>query len=177
VADVEVVPYDESWPVRAEAAIAEIRSALAGLPLEIEHIGSTAVPGLAAKPIIDLMAAAPALDDVAARAGDLARIGFTAEDNGMPGRLFFVRDDGGRRSHNLHVVTAAGWPERNQRLLRDHLREHPGDVRRYAELKRRLAGGGLGADAYTRAKTDLIQELTDRARAARGLPPVPVWES
>jgi GrpB-like predicted nucleotidyltransferase (UPF0157 family) len=161
VADVEVVPYDESWPVRAEAAIAEIRSALAGLPLEIEHIGSTAVPGLAAKPIIDLMAAAPALDDVAARAGDLARIGFTAADNGMPGRL----------------VTAAGWPERNQRLLRDHLREHPEDVRRYAELKRRLAGGGLGADAYTRAKTDLIQELTDRARAARGLPPVPVWES
>jgi GrpB-like predicted nucleotidyltransferase (UPF0157 family) len=177
VADVEVVPYDESWPARAAAAIAEIRSALAGLPLEIEHIGSTAVPGLAAKPIIDLMAAAPALDDVAARAGDLARIGFAAADNGMPGRLFFVRDDAGRRSHHLHVVAAASWPARSQRLLRDHLRDHPEDVRRYAELKRRLAGGGLGADAYTRAKTELIQELTDRARAARGLPPVPVWES
>jgi len=177
VPDVEVVPYDDSWPARADAAIAGIRSVLAGLPLQIEHIGSTAVPGLAAKPIIDLMAAVPALDDVAVRAGDLARIGFTAEDNGMPGRLFFVRDDGGRRSHHLHVVTAASWPARSQRLLRDHLRDHPEDVRRYAELKRRLAGGGLGADAYTRAKTDLIQELTDRARAARGLPPVPVWES
>jgi len=95
----------------------------------------------------------------------------------MPGRLFFVRDDAGRRSHHLHVVAGASWPARNQRLLRDHLRDHPEDVRRYAELKRRLSGGGLGADAYTRAKTDLIQELTDRARAARGLPPVPVWES
>jgi len=177
VPDVEVVPYDGSWPARAEAAIAEIRAALAGVPLEIEHIGSTAVPGLAAKPIIDLMAAVPDLDDVAARAGALAGIGFTAEDNGMPGRLFFVRDDGGRRSHHLHVVTAASWPARNQRLLRDHLRGHPEDLRRYADLKRRLAGGGLSAEGYTRAKTELIQELTDRARAARGLPPVPVWES
>ena len=174
---VEVVAYDEAWPALAAEAIAEVRSALDGIPLEIEHIGSTAVPGLAAKPIIDLMVAVPALDAVAGRADRLARAGFTAEDNGMPGRLFFVRDNGGRRTHHLHVVTADSWPTRNQRILRDHLREHPGDVRRYAELKWRLAGGGMTGDEYTRAKTDLIQELTDRARAARGLPPVPVWES
>ena len=159
----------------AAAAIDEVRAALAGIPLEIEHIGSTAVPGLAAKPIIDLMMAVPSPAEVSDRAGDLARIGFRGEDNGMPGRLLFVRDDGGRRTHHLHVVTAASWPTRNQRILRDHLRAHPEDLRRYAELKRRLAGR-TDADDYTRAKTELIQELTDRARAERGLPAVPVWE-
>jgi GrpB-like predicted nucleotidyltransferase (UPF0157 family) len=123
------------------------------------------------------MLAVPALDDVAARVGALAALGFTAEDNGMPGRLLFVRYGGGRRTHHLHVVTADSWPTRNQRILRDHLRDHPADAARYADLKARLAGGGMSADDYTRAKTELIQELTDRARADRGLPPVPVWES
>ena len=74
-------------------------------------------------------------------------------------------------------VTALSWPARNQRLLRDWLRAHPDDVARYADLKRALAAGGLSADDYTRAKTGLIQELTDRARAERGLPPAPVWEA
>jgi len=62
------------------------------------------------------------------------------------------------------------------RVLRDHLRAHPDDARRYAELKQRLAAEHTDGTEYTKAKTELIQELTDRARADRGLPPVPVWE-
>ncbi len=174
---VEVRAYDPAWPAMAETAMAEVRAALAELRPEIEHIGSTAVPGLAAKPTIDLIAAVDRLDDVTARAGRLAAIGFHPEPQDMPARLLYVREAAGRRTHHLHVVTALSWPARNQRLLRDWLRAHPDDVARYADLKRALAAGGLSADDYTRAKTGLIQELTDRARAERGLPPAPVWEA
>jgi hypothetical protein len=71
------------------------------------------------------------------------------------------------------VVPADTWEARNERLLRDHLRAHPDDARRYAELKQRLAAEHTDGTEYNRAKTELIQELTDRARADRGLPPGP----
>jgi GrpB-like predicted nucleotidyltransferase (UPF0157 family) len=170
---IEVVEYDEIWEVKAELARVELLSLA---PVEaVEHIGSTSVPGLAAKPVIDLMAAAD-LNAVAAREHDLAELGYQRFDTGMPGRLFYVRDENGQRAYQLHVVPPESWDTRNERLLRDHLRAHPEDARRYGDLKRRLAAEHTDGDEYTRAKTGLIQELTDRARAARGLPSVPVWE-
>ena len=77
------------------------------------------------------------------------------------------------RAHHLHVVQASTLPTRNQ-LLGDYLRGHPDDVARYVALKRRLAALQDNGDDYTRAKTELIQELTNNARAERGLPPAPV---
>jgi GrpB-like predicted nucleotidyltransferase (UPF0157 family) len=171
---IEVAEYDETWPVRAAAAGAELTAL--GLFAAVEHIGSTSVPGLAAKPVIDLMAAAADLDAVAAREDALAGLGYHRFETGMPGRLFYYRDKDGQRDCQLHVVPSGTWDTRNERLLRDHLRDHPGDARRYAELKQRLAAEHTDGTAYTKAKTELIQELTDRARADRGLPPVPVWE-
>lgn len=175
---VRVVDYDPAWPAMAEAAITELRHAAPGAWTQIEHIGSTAVPGLAAKPVIDLMAAAP--DLVERHADALAGLGYHRHVNGMVDRLLYVREAGREaervRTHILHVVTLDSWPGRNQRILRDHLRACPADARRYADLKRALAGAGVPAGRYSRAKTVLIQELTDKARAARGLPPAPVWE-
>ena len=171
---IEVVEYDEAWPVRAAAARADLISL--GVFDAVEHIGSTSVPGLAAKPVIDLMAAAASLDAVAAAGDALAGLGYHRFDTGMPGRLFYFRDEAGQRAYQLHVVPAGTWDARNERLLRDHLRDHPDDARRYAELKQRLAVEHTDGTEYTKAKTELIQELTDRARAGRGLPPVPVWE-
>lgn len=94
----------------------------------------------------------------------------------MTDRLLYVRCVDGRRTHILHVVIAESWPTRNQRILRDCLRQHPQDAARYAELKKDVAAAGTAPGDYARAKTELIQELTDRARARLGLPPVPVWE-
>ena len=171
---IEVVEYDEAWPVCAAAARADL------IPLgvfdAVEHIGSTSVPGLAAKPVIDLMAAAASLDRVATAQDALAGLGYSRFDTGMPGRLFYYRDEDGARAYQLHVVPAGTWDTRNERLLRDHLRQHPEDARRYGELKQRLAAEHTDGAQYTKAKTELIQELTDRARADRGLPAVPVWE-
>ncbi|MGW2565684.1 GrpB family protein [Streptomyces sp. NPDC001537] len=171
-----MVDYDPDWPRKASTAADALRKAAPGLFVALEHIGSTAVPGLAAKPVIDLMAAVPALADVGPHEPALAALGFLPHDNGMTDRLLYVRAEAGVRSHILHVVTRDSWPTRNQRLLRDYLRAHPEEAARYAALKRSLVAAGTPARDYSRAKTALVQELTDRARAERGLPPEPVWE-
>ena len=173
---VEVVPYDASWPALAASAIASIRQVAAPSIAEIEHIGSTSVPGLAAKPTIDLMAATSSLPLFRRHDPALAGIGLVRYENSMTDRLLYAHDDGARRTHILHVVTEASWPGRNQRMLRDYLREHSADAARYAALKYAVAASAMSAREYTKAKTSLIQELTDRARAALGLPSVPVWE-
>jgi GrpB-like predicted nucleotidyltransferase (UPF0157 family) len=173
---VKIEPYDPRWPAAASAAMDELKTALAGLLTKIEHIGSTSVVGLAAKPVIDLMAATARVAAVVARDADLAALGYERVDSGMLNRLLYVRQRRRRWSQHLHVVVDATWSTRNERLFRDYLLSHPNDARRYAELKQHLASL-LPSDAeYTRGKTALIQELTDLARAERGLESVAVWE-
>jgi GrpB-like predicted nucleotidyltransferase (UPF0157 family) len=172
---VEFAEYDPAWPTLAELAKAEIVTALPGLFSAIEHMGSTAVPGLAAKPIIDLMAATQDLDDVRAYDENLRRLGYEWHDARMPRRLLYRRARDGAWTHHLHVVEAGTFATRNQLLFRDYLREHPAEADRYAALKRQLATAAT-PDDYTRGKTELIQEITDKARADRGLPSVSVWE-
>lgn len=172
MSSIEIAEYDPAWPGLAADAIEELRDALPGVLATIEHIGSTAVPGLAAKPVIDLMAAVEDLDVVERREDVLAGLGFGRHHNGMVDRLLYVRAHGGRRTHILHVVTLESWPTRNQRILRGH----PADAARYAELKAAIVAAGVGPAQYAAAKTELVQELTGRARLERGLPSVPVWE-
>jgi GrpB-like predicted nucleotidyltransferase (UPF0157 family) len=120
------------------------------------------------------MAATGDLDGVGAREGDLHLLGYGFHDTGMPGRLLYRRGPASARAHHLHVVQASTLPTRNQVLLGDYLRGHPDDAARYGALKRRLAALHDNGGDYTRAKTELIRELTDKARAERGLPPAPV---
>ncbi|GIE29285.1 hypothetical protein Ait01nite_023300 [Actinoplanes italicus] len=167
---VDVVPYDPAWPGMAAGAVALLRLVLGGSVAAIEHIGSTAVPGLAAKPTIDLMAATDRLDRVGGHADVLEPLRYHRHVNAMADRLLFVRWVDRVRSHILHVVTLDTWPTRNQRILRDHLREHPEEADRYGRLKLELAAAGVHSRDHARAKAALLQELTDRARAARGLP-------
>jgi GrpB-like predicted nucleotidyltransferase (UPF0157 family) len=176
---IELHDYDARWPDLAATACAELTAAVPGLFVTIEHVGSTSVAGMAAKPVIDLMAATETLDTVLRVEDVLGRLGYHRGETGMRNRLFYARnapEDDTRRTHHLHVVTVDTWDTRNERLLRDHLRAHPEDAVRYAALKQRIRREGHAGDAYTRAKTALIQELVDQARADRGLPSVPVWE-
>ena len=173
---IHIVDYDPGWPALAGDAIAELRATLPQEIVEIEHIGSTAVPGLAAKPVIDLMAATPDLETVSRREDALQDLGYRPHSNGMVDRLLYFRTAGEVRTHHLHVVTLATWPTRNQRIFRDYLRNHPLDAQRYGQLKRAIATAETPAGDYTKAKTALIQEIVDRARTELGLPPEPVWE-
>jgi GrpB-like predicted nucleotidyltransferase (UPF0157 family) len=172
---IEIRDYDPAWPDLARYAAAELTMALPGRISVVEHIGSTAVPGLAAKPVIDLMAATDALDLVTVAEDVLHDLGYRRVEIGMPGRLFYRRA-GEPVTYHLHVVTRMSWDTRNERLLRDYLREHPADRDEYARLKRDLASTGHEGETYTRAKTALIQHMVDAARTHRGLPLVNVWE-
>ncbi|WP_427888419.1 GrpB family protein [Kribbella sp. GL6] len=167
--------YDERWPGLFTAMADRLRPLLGASVTEIEHIGSTAVPGLLAKPVIDIAARSVSLDEVAGK--DLSPLGFEYHPDGPPGRRTYTRVVDDVLTHNLHVFPAEVWDTLNQRILRDYLRETPSAVERYAALKRELAASGLRGFDYTVAKTDLVQQLTDEARTRRGLPSVPVWES
>ena len=175
---IEIRDHDPRWAGQASAVVQELSEAMPGTFTRIEHIGSTSVAGLAAKPIVDLMAGVNDLEAATAQLNAaLPSLRFFPEETGMRGRLFFLRCEEERRVCHLHVVPAATLATRNEILLRDLLRCHPHHAERYAELKRALAASfaddGL---AYTRGKTDLIQQFVDEAREAVGLAPVPVWE-
>jgi GrpB-like predicted nucleotidyltransferase (UPF0157 family) len=126
------------------------------MAVSIEHVGSTSVPGLAAKPIIDLDIVVADRAAVAAAIEVLAGLGYEhLGDLGVKDREAFRRPPGSER-HNLYVCPAGGEGLRNHLAVRDHLRSHPGAVAEYAALKQRLAMESPDIDAYVIAKTDLI---------------------
>lgn len=173
---VTIVDYDPRWPDVFAAQRDAILAVGGDLILAIEHGGSTAVPGLAAKPVIDMLAAVRSVEDEGKRLADAVRsLGYREIDTGMSGRLMCARDEDGVRAQHLHILPIERWELLNERLLRDWLLAHPADRDRYAALKREVAAQH-GSAAYTRAKTPFVQEIVDAARAARGLPAVPVWE-
>jgi GrpB-like predicted nucleotidyltransferase (UPF0157 family) len=175
---IEVVAYDQIWPHRYKIESAQIQKVLDPSFLSIEHVGSTAIPGLDSKPIIDMMASVARLSDGFDAITPLTTLGYLLIETGMPNRLFLrkrCRDLG--CSFHLHIVEEATWHERNERILRDYLLAHPETSQAYGELKHNLAiahaHDGL---AYTKGKTDFIQSIVDIARNERGLPCVKVWE-
>jgi len=178
---VELVAYDPRWPAWFEAEKQRLLALFPALVRRVEHFGSTAIPGLAAKPVVDLLIEVVSLD--AARkhiAPVLERAGYdhfwraTHGDDGPPFYAWFIkRDERGARTHHLHMVEA-GSEHWDRLLFRDYLIARPDCARRYEELKRRLAAEH-SADrvAYTRAKSAFIEEITAAAKAARHCPHPP----
>jgi GrpB-like predicted nucleotidyltransferase (UPF0157 family) len=137
---IRVVDYDPVWPEMAAAEIGRIEVALAGVAVRVEHVGSTAVPGLAAKPVIDLQVSVDALEPWARYVESLERLGYLfAPDPQSPDFHFFGRPAERPRTHHLHVCAAGSDHERRHLALRDYLRAHPDEATEYAALKRDLA--------------------------------------
>ena len=133
-----LAPYDATWPAEFEAEAARIERACEGLPIRLEHIGSTAVRGLSAKPIIDILAGVPPRAKRADYVTAIKGIGYEhLGSHGVPGRDYFRR--GTPRSHHVHLVSwsSAVWKE--HLAFRDWLREHPETREEYEVLKRELA--------------------------------------
>ena len=160
----EVCPYDPQWADRARTECERLTDLLAPwLTRGVEHVGSTAVPGLAAKPIIDLMAPVSDLDVVAAQApGRLVADGWCyvpPELDRRPWRRFFVKPDasGQRRTAHLHLMQA-GHPRWTEQIkFRDALRRDGQLAQRYADLKLRLAQQqGHDREAYTAGKAQFV---------------------
>lgn len=172
---VQLQPHRPEWARAFRVEAARLAAALAHRIDAVEHVGSTAVPALLAKPIIDLAARSVPPGDPFAWSDLLRPIGYEQHTAGPKNHAVYVRHDGSRRTHILHVFRADQWAHCNQRLFRDKLLHDPAARRRYRHLKASLAGLTDGRD-YTAAKRSLIEELLNEERAARGLPPTTAWE-
>jgi GrpB-like predicted nucleotidyltransferase (UPF0157 family) len=166
---IEIVDYDPAWVERYRAEEAAIRRALKPWLRDIEHIGSTAVPGLAAKPVIDIQVAVESLSATLDLVTALRSLGYEYVpelEADLPQRRYFRRVVDGRRTDQIHVVEQADheWWGRHV-AFRDWLRGHPADRDSYADLKRSLATRFRDdRAAYTDAKTEFVQAI-ERAAA------------
>jgi GrpB-like predicted nucleotidyltransferase (UPF0157 family) len=170
---VDVVPYDPAWPARFARERDHLRACLpSDLVRRIEHFGSTAVPGLAAKPIVDMLVEVTDLEATKARiAPVLEAQGYdyfwraSRDDDRPPFYAWFIkRDASGVRTHHIHMVEAH-FDHWDRLLFRDWLIARPDVAREYAALKQRLAQfHASDRIAYTRAKTEFVLAATARAK-------------
>jgi dephospho-CoA kinase len=170
VGQVLIVPYDDRWPGRAAAELAALRAALGPLVCHADHIGSTAVPGMAAKDVLDLQLSVRDLDAAAAAFdAPLAGLGYTrlpyerdhvpAGDGGDPAlwvKRYWRRRDNPAGDANLHVRVAGSPNERLALLFRDWLRAHPLAIAAYARFKVELARAVVGLEVYTEIKDPVV---------------------
>ncbi len=167
--NIVVVPYDPSWPEKFQLEAAKIAAILGQELLSIHHIGSTAIPGISAKPIIDMMPVVRSIEKVEEFNPTLMQLGYEPKgENGIPGRRFFVKGGDEHRTHHVHTYES-GNPEVARHLdFRDYLMAHPQEAQRYASLKLELAkefphdifGYMAGKDAF-------IKEIISKAQAGR----------
>ncbi|MDA8262286.1 MAG: GrpB family protein [Actinomycetota bacterium] len=152
--------YDPAWPAMFEELAEPVRGALVGMNARVEHVGSTAVPGLAAKEVIDMDVVVASPQDVPEAVERLGRLGYLHRgDLGIRGREAFAWPPGSRR-HHLYVVPAGSEPFLNHLRFRDHLRSHTEDADAYAALKRLLAQTYRTDRArYTDAKSAFIGRI------------------
>jgi GrpB-like predicted nucleotidyltransferase (UPF0157 family) len=164
---VRIVDYDAAWPAAAEAELRRIGDALAEVAIRLEHVGSTAVPGLAAKPILDLQLAVDALEPRERYVRPLERLGYLfAPTPESPDHHFFARPAQRPRTHHLHVCAAGSGHEFRHLAVRDFLRADAGEAAAYAALKRRVAARHpQDRLAYIEGKDDYVAALQARAVA------------
>jgi GrpB-like predicted nucleotidyltransferase (UPF0157 family) len=173
--DVDVVPYDPRWPALFEAEKAHLLACLPqGLIKRVEHFGSTAVPGLCAKPVVDLLIEVSSLEETREKVPPILEPqGYDyfwrplGNENVPPYYAWFIkRGPRGERTHHIHMVEAH-FEHWDRLYFRDWLRTHPDDARAYGELKMRLAKEHPNDRiAYGEAKGAFIREITAKAKAA-----------
>jgi GrpB-like predicted nucleotidyltransferase (UPF0157 family) len=163
-----VVPYDPAWPEQFAIIRATIQRWLAGTYYSFEHVGSTAVPGMVAKPVIDIDIVIPAENWEGVKIG-LESLGYVhKDDQGIEGREAFELRDEGLKSvlaaHHLYVC-AAGSPELKRHLaFRDYLIAHPEAAQRLSEHKLALAARhGGDREAYIEGKAAMVEEILAEA--------------
>jgi len=179
---VDVVPYNPDWPRLFAEEKAHLLSCLPeGTLRRIEHFGSTSVPGLVAKPVVDILAEAASLKEIRRVVAPILEAqGYdyfwrpTHGDDGPPWYAWFIkRDARGVRTHHIHMVEntpqfAGHWARLR---FRDYLRSHADAAAEYSALKLRLAGDYAdNRVAYTRAKSEFITSVTEKAKAESASP-------
>lgn len=167
---VVIVPYDPGWPRRFERERDLLGTVFGESGAAIEHVGSTAVPGLGAKPVIDIMVGLPALTVAEGRLAALEAAGYEyvpRYEDQFPDRRYFRKPRSGPRAYHLHCVVEGSDFWVRQLAFRDYLRAHPDVAAAYYELKCDLAARFGKAD-YTDAKGPFIEGVLARALGEGG---------
>jgi len=165
VADlVRIVPYDPAWPAKFEAERAQLLPVLAPwLAGEIQHVGSTSVPGLGAKAVIDILAEVTGLQESRAAIEPLQALSYWWAPYQEERMNWFCKPSPEHRTHHLHLVVPGSEAWREELAFRDALRAEPETARAYEELKRRLADEhDTDREAYTVAKTEFVESVLAR---------------
>lgn len=161
---IQIVPYDPSWKEEFNCLAATIRQALSQEAVRIDHIGSTSVEGLAAKPIIDIQISVRSFEPIQFYKDKLEGIGFVyRSDNPDLTKRYFRERSGSKRTH-IHIRECGTWSEQFALLFRDYLRSNEKDCRKYEEVKLQLAE--LYRDnrsLYVEGKSPIIWEIMSRA--------------
>lgn len=163
-----VIPYDPAWPGLFARQAAGLRAALGPAALRIDHIGSTAVPSLLAKPIIDVQISVSDLEPLDRFRLPLEGLGYVFRADNPDRTKRYFRESPGRRRTHLHVRRAGSFGEQFALLFRDFMRAHPEVARQYGALKADLARRYAGMEergAYTEAKSPFIWDVMARADA------------
>jgi GrpB-like predicted nucleotidyltransferase (UPF0157 family) len=169
---VEVVDYDPSWPRSYAEERDRIAAALGDTVTAIEHVGGTAVPGVPAKPVVDIMVGVADIERAGQAVAGLINLGYQYVpelESELPERRYFRR--GNPESHHIHMVAVDSdfWEE--HLLFRDYLRSHPQAAEEYGKLKRGLAGRfRLDRAAYRAGKLPFIDTVVAAARRDAGHP-------
>jgi GrpB-like predicted nucleotidyltransferase (UPF0157 family) len=177
VHSVVLTEYDPAWPVAFHREAIRLLEAAKGLLVDINHIGSTSIPGLAAKPTIDMLGEVDQTDLVSAPLRSLLEpLGYRDRSAEFTDRLLFSAGPLGSLTHNLHIVAKGAASSRNEILFRDRMRRDPEAASQYESLKRTLANRSYrDPHGYSRAKSAFVVTIIDEERATRGLPPVDIW--
>ncbi|MCU0861677.1 MAG: GrpB family protein [Methanomassiliicoccales archaeon] len=167
---IDIVDSDPGWTSMYAEERDRLLSALEGLSADLYHIGSTAVPDLAAKPVIDILLAIRSLDEMGKIAGLVAPLGYVPVPIDDPERRFFRK--GAPRTHHLHVVRRGSWAQHRHIWFRDYLREHALASEEYECLKRLLASRcKFDREAYVEGKGAMVSMILKRAVRERLLLP------
>lgn len=162
---VKLVPYSSEWKRLFAEEEHILRAAIGTYVMDIQHVGSTAVPGLEAKPIIDIAVALQRLEDVEKCIKPLECLGYEYKgDEGHSGRFFFAKGDPSQRTHYIHMVEWNSGSWKNLLRFRDYLRQHKEVANAYAKLKRELARKfQANRDFYTPGKAKFIESVLKMA--------------
>jgi GrpB-like predicted nucleotidyltransferase (UPF0157 family) len=161
----EIQEYDPIGPIRFDEEKAEIFRRLGDHVEEIHHIGSTSIPGIAAKPEIDLLVIASSLDQIAAINLGMNTTGYDIRGEcGIPGRHYFSKTVGNRRTHKVHLCLRSHRNALEQIVFRDYLRDHPDAARTYESLKVGLfKTNRTGIREYVDGKASFVLGIVERA--------------
>lgn len=164
---IRLTPYDPDWPARFETEAAALRDRIGPwITGGVHHVGSTSVPDLPAKPIIDIAVGVSGLESSRPCIELLADLGYQYAPYRAEVMHWFCKPDPAHRTHHLHLIPTGTARLADELAFRDYLRAHPDAAARYAALKRELATRYRDdRDAYTEGKADFVAEVTGAAHA------------